>query len=310
MSDHTPDGGSTPPPTPKAWEPPGRQTPPRDPTAWDPPPAGAVPPEWPSGLPPRPDEPPPRRRSKLVVGFFVFIALFTFGTSGVVVLSELADDGEYAILHRTEGQAVMWNACAPVRYVVSDALAPEGTDADLHEAIRRVEEASGLEFVDAGRVDWTLDEFLEAGGAVQGDGGAEWAPVLIGWEGEPAFIGPTDAYGGSNAIKGPGTWRDRYVTGFVIMNADQDLEPGFAKEGGWGPAFMHELGHLVGLGHVARQQEIMAPLHFPPWPTDWGEGDRRGLTRIGSASCRGGDAPPPEPFPGEELLSPPSAVGA
>ncbi|MEX2274595.1 MAG: hypothetical protein WEA10_03380 [Actinomycetota bacterium] len=264
---------------------------------------------WLPPLPPRPDEPPPpRRRSKLVVGFFVFLALFTAGIPGIVLIEEIRDHGQYAILHRSEGRPVVWNTCTPIRYVVSDELAPEGTDADMREAIRRVEDASGLDFVEVGRADWTLDEFFRAGGAVEGSGGADWAPVLIGWEDAPSFA-DEGAYGGSNAIEGEGAWRDRYVTGFVIMNARQELEPGFAQEGGWGPAFMHELGHLVGLGHVPKQQEIMAPVHFPPWPIDWGEGDRRGLTRIGASACRDGTAPPPRAFPGEDLLSPPTPVG-
>jgi hypothetical protein len=246
------------------------------------------------------------------MAFFVFLALSTVGTLCTAVVQEIRDHGEYAILHRSDGQPVVWNPCDPVRYVVSDALAPEGTDADLREAIRRVEGASGLDFVDAGRVDWTLEEFTRAGGAVEGASGASWAPVLIGWEPASGFTDEPNAYGGANAIQGEGEWRNRYVTGFVIMNAGQDLRPGFDDDGAWGPAFMHELGHVVGLGHVPqhRQDEIMAPSHAPPWPIDWGEGDRRGLTRLGSGSCLPGEAPPPVAFPGEELLSPPLPAGS
>jgi hypothetical protein len=240
-----------------------------------------------------------------VLGFFVVFGLVIASIAGVVVVSEIRDHGEYRFLRRSSGAPVAWDPCTRIRYVVNDALAPPGADEDLAEAVRRLEEASGLDLLDAGRVDWTLDRYRRARGVAAGVGGEpEWAPVLISWEGGPAFQEAPDAYGVANVFPGTGDWSDRYVTGFVVMNADQSLPTGFDSDGAWGPVFMHELAHLVGLNHVSRLDEVMAPGHVSPWPTDWGEGDRRGLARLGDTPCRDEQAPPPVGFPGEPLPLP------
>ncbi|MEX2101855.1 MAG: hypothetical protein WEA54_04885 [Actinomycetota bacterium] len=258
-------------------------------------------------VPRRPDLPP--RRSRLVIAFFTSLVLLVVATVSFFVVREIRDHGEYAFLDRQDGVPLAWDPCTPIRYVVNEALAPEGTGEDLSEAIARLEEASGLDFVDAGRVDWTVEEYLGSGAAIRAaDGGVTWAPVLIGWEDSASFRDEPNAYGGANVLPGTGAWRDRYVGGFVVMNADQSLPAGFDSDGSWGPAFQHELGHLVGLDHVESRREVMAPAHFPPWPTDYGEGDRRGLARLGRIACREGTPPPPVPFAGEAPLSDPVPV--
>jgi hypothetical protein len=254
-------------------------------------------------MPPRPDLPPPR--SRLVLGFFVAFAVLIASFVGYVVVSEVRDHGEYRFLKRSAGAPVTWDPCTQIRYVVNDALAPAGAEEDLAEAVRRLEAATGLDLVDAGHTDWTLREYARARGVTTGlDGEAVWAPVLISWEDASSFRQAPDAYGVANVFPGTGTWRDRFVTGFVVMNADQELPTGFDSDGAWGPVFMHELAHLVGLNHVSRLDEVMAPGHVPPWPTDWGEGDRRGLALLGRTPCRDGAVPPPVGVPGEPLTPP------
>jgi hypothetical protein len=167
-----------------------------------------------------------------------------------------------------------------------------------------VEEATGLDLVEAGRVAWTIGDYRRARGvAVDGDGRATYAPVLITWEGDETFRRARDAYGVANPFPGQGSSSDRFVAGFIALNVAQPLPSGFDRDGSWGPVLMHELGHLVGLNHVSRLDEVMAPGHVPPWPTDWGEGDRRGLVRLGQGACRDG-IPAPVVVPSDPLDDP------
>jgi predicted Zn-dependent protease len=47
---------------------------------------------------------------------------------------------------------------------------------------------------------------------------------------------------------------------------------------------LHELGHLVGLGHIDDPAEIMNPVSVRPL-AGYGPGDLRGLAALGSGRC-------------------------
>lgn len=48
---------------------------------------------------------------------------------------------------------------------------------------------------------------------------------------------------------------------------------------------LHELGHLVGLGHVTDATQLMYP-EGQPGVTDFGAGDLAGLAALGRGTCR------------------------
>ena len=50
---------------------------------------------------------------------------------------------------------------------------------------------------------------------------------------------------------------------------------------------MHELGHLVGLGHVDAPDELMSAENHGL--LTWGPGDRAGLSAVGAGRCLGPD---------------------
>ena len=75
-----------------------------------------------------------------------------------------------------------------------------------------------------------------------------------------------------------------YVTGTATFDATTELRSGFGGET-WGQVILHELGHVVGLGHVDDSTSVMNPA-LGLRPAAWGKGDRAGLWQLGiGAPC-------------------------
>lgn len=226
--------------------------------------------------------------------------------SGVVQIDdELRPVGErgraaprdYAFLLAADGcNPVRFNACEPVHYVVNPELAPS-TEAlnDVHEAIARLAEVSGLRFVFDGPSEETFmgawGEFVRP--PYQPDRyGERWAPLLVGWT--SGGFAPPEVTGTQRVIAGgghPTVVGHVVVTGQVALNADvvvdldtnESLPAGFGPGVTWGRVLLHELGHAVGLGHVSDPAQLMhEPLtDHPHAPAEYAAGDRTGLRLIG-----------------------------
>ena len=83
------------------------------------------------------------------------------------------------------------------------------------------------------------------------------------------------------------------------MNVDaladgRPLSNGFGPGTAWGRVVLHELGHIVGLGHVGRSDQLMfAELGVQSGPAEYHAGDLAGLRLIGKeAGCVATPAPP------------------
>ena len=95
---------------------------------------------------------------------------------------------------------------------------------------------------------------------------------MIGWVGQRAF---SDQYGGAVGVGGAtyysnyrlanGDRVNRAAQGGVVLNAgfNDDLANGFGSGFTWGEVLMHELGHVIGLGHVDSTKQLMYPQHHP-----------------------------------------------
>lgn len=202
---------------------------------------------------------------------------------------------DYSFLEARQGgcHPVRFNPCEPIRYVVNAALAPPGAVDDLQEAFRRVEAATGLTFVNEGPTSERAE--VSRPRSQPERYGDRWAPVLVAWDhGERFRMGVTNPAGGQSApVDGVS------VTGVLIVNVDaladgKPLATGFGEGTTWGRVFLHELGHLVGLGHVARSDQIMfAELGVQRGAAEFHAGDRAGLRLIGKeAGCLPTPAPP------------------
>lgn len=190
-----------------------------------------------------------------------------------------------------DGTPARFNPCAPIRYVINDSHAEPGAVDDVTEAFARLAAVTGLTFEFVGMSDAIP---TETWGHQSGTGGL-WAPVLIGWV--PSDV--TDLLTGSEAaVGGPdvgiGADGKVLVSGSVALDADKnsDYPPGFGFGPTRGGLLMHELAHVVGLGHVDDSSQIMFDKSGQR-PAKWGAGDIAGLHELGGAGgCLDVPAPP------------------
>lgn len=204
---------------------------------------------------------------------------------------------DYAFLEARRGGClpVRFNPCEPIRYVVNATLAPEGSLDDLQTAIAKVEAATGLSFVSDGPTDEpaTINRPIFQPQRY----GARWAPILIVWaHGAEYKMESTNPAGGRSFRA-----EDSYVSGVLIVNVDAGAADGgssrpargFGPGNTWGRVFIHELSHIVGLGHVARSDQIMFPeLGVQRGDAEFHPGDAAGLVALGrEAGCLA--TPPP-----------------
>jgi hypothetical protein len=204
-----------------------------------------------------------------------------------------SDDGYTVWARNDDGTPVRWDPCGTIDLVVATRDLPPGALLDLREAMERIRAASGLTL----RVIGTTDERPRADRPPYQPEryGHRWAPVLVAWS--PPHEGGMRLRSSDRGVAMPvavGPAGDRtYVTGQVVLNAHRgDLRRGFEDRAhSWGATLLHELGHLVGLGHAEDERELMAtyPGHGP---VELGPGDLAGLDAVGARhGCRPAPAP-------------------
>ena len=197
---------------------------------------------------------------------------------------------------------VRFNPCEPVHYIQNAALAPPTGVADVQEAFRQLSAATGITFVDDG----LTDETNRRRPYVPERYGQRWAPILVSWlhfgsQGNDPTI----------QVVGRGVGQkvdDVLVSGTLALNVDAvtDKEAGTPLEGGfgpplgsgvgaigpkavtWGRVILHELAHVVGLGHTKDKGAIMYPetADQTSRPAAFRQPDLEGLKLLGrEAGC-------------------------
>lgn len=197
----------------------------------------------------------------------------------VAVFLVVASAGTAAALSATsEPPAKPIPACAPIHYVVNLQGSPDGALDVVHESFRRLADASGRP--------------AEFDGFTTEEPSPPWLPktdarrVLVAWidaDRLEAWSGRPDSLGFTASDLDNATGAVASAT--ISLNGDTQLRADFAARRSWGGVLLHELGHVVGLGHsVNRADAMFAELH--DGAAEWSTTDRMRLAAVGArAGC-------------------------
>jgi hypothetical protein len=210
----------------------------------------------------------------------------------------------YTFLHVQDDKCTpsRFNPCEPVHYIQNGAAAPTFVVENVREAFKRIGQATGITFVDDG----LTDENARRGPYVPERYPGRWAPILIVWEHFP----PEQTSGQSQILGNTVPMRVDEVTVSARLRFNVDsyndettkapIEDGFGPAAGsgtgpigrnnitWGRIILHELTHVMGLGHTREQESLMYPdaAQQTLRPTGFSKSDLSGLRYLGrEAGC-------------------------
>lgn len=246
------------------------------------------------------------RRQRLMAAAVAFTSAAVLGLGAPPAAASPSQATGYR-LHRVTtpdgvGHVVRWNPCATVTYRVNLALAagtPSGRSAalaDVREAVRRVSARTGVSFRFAGTTTevptsvgttswWRRQHAAEVVVAWVDQRRAATRSSLLGKDATGRWVAGTGGYVYKYWSSG-GTWRLASGRGFLVLDAGQRgvFRPGFGAGVTRGALLLHELGHVMGLGHVASAGELMYPVVLSRRSAFYRSGDRAGLARVGRAA--------------------------
>jgi hypothetical protein len=195
--------------------------------------------------------------------------------------------GAYTFLDTTAaGGPVRYDPCRAIGWVLATEGMPERAEQLVHDAFADVQSRTGLVFEYEGVTDEvaSFDRSL-----FQDRYGERFAPVVVGWSSasaSPVLSGEVAGIGGSSSV--PGAYGEqRYLASGVLLMDAEDVAPLLDDPQSRAvvrAVIMHELGHVVGLGHVDDPAELMH--HDNVSLTSWGPGDLAGLAIAGAGPCQ------------------------
>jgi hypothetical protein len=184
-----------------------------------------------------------------------------------------------------DGVPGRWDSCRPVRVLINPRNAPEGSIRGIRLALARMSQWTGLrlELVGTTSAEAGPDWGSRASGAV-------WPPVLISFPARSAR-GLSDTSASAEARP---VWvthasgRAEFVSGSITVNTAHGHLYGTGSDGrpSWARLLEHELGHVVGLDHVADRRSLMYPQVQPS--SRLTRGDHIGLRRVGGHCAHAG----------------------
>jgi hypothetical protein len=209
-----------------------------------------------------------------------------------------AASAPYSLRYMTlgNGQKVVarWNPCRAHTYKVNLVSVPAAARptvlAETHAAMRVLAAKSGMAFTYKG----ATTEVPRVGSSAK-----QSAEIIIAFT-TPAktnypLSGTTAGQGGylggwKSVSNGTTTTYSAGISkGFLVIDTPDLLarfKPGFGTGARRGNLLLHELGHVVGLGHVSNAGLLMNPSLSSATPNGFAAGDLAGLARLGrKAGC-------------------------
>ena len=203
---------------------------------------------------------------------------------------------QYLTLSNGHRVVARWNPCRTHTYKVNLASVPTATRAavlaETQASLRVLAVKTGMSFTYEG----ATTEVPRVGSYAR-----QSADIII------AFTTPTKTnylYGTADAIGGNAgsvitrisgttrTYTAALIKGFVVVNTSKLLRSysaGFGTGAHRGNLILHELAHVVGLGHVSNARLLMNPLLTSYTPNGYAAGDAAGLSVVGRrAGCISG----------------------
>jgi hypothetical protein len=188
--------------------------------------------------------------------------------------------GPYSYMLEYDGIPAWWSPSGtnPIVWRLRSKAGPKNSYEMVCQALQEVSNATGLSFVYGGSFESVPD--MDSGYATTIDIGwatrsefdrvsrsfGDYKKGIVGWGGPRGTVGAN----GEPIITG----------GRVLLNAAMNLpaeiRPGLTQY----MVLLHELGHVMNLGHVQSTKEIMYPSVDDDDQISWGPGDRRGLYNL------------------------------
>ena len=190
----------------------------------------------------------------------------------------------YAFTTLLDGSPVRWDPCTPIRWTANVSRGPAGGLKVLQDAVARVAAVTGTTWQYQGTTTAT-----PAGGYLPKSAQSSYPPVLIGWTdgaGSDLLAGQSSSVLGMTrtAWFGVQTAEGKKIaaTRAAVVALDRTDNLPLTGATSWSTVALHELAHVMGLGHVADRSQLMA--NILPAVTDLQAGDRAGLSKVGRAA--------------------------
>jgi hypothetical protein len=198
-----------------------------------------------------------------------------------------AANGRYTFLSTHRGEPVRWDPCAPIRFKVNrNGAVPASEVAHIVAAFRTLgRDLGGVRFLYAGSttlVPDTTDQARRSGAPIV----VAFASPGTGSTRSSMLTGREAGRGGFGSTRwgsGDGPHVPVATTGAAVLDTRKARA---MKRKTRNAMYLHEIGHVLGLGHAGDRREIMYPTLLTAGPRTYASGDRAGLARLGrKAGC-------------------------